>query len=1094
LLNTDLVTVMSGPVCAGISGSITGVTLPADGIYAALIDPTGTLVGSVKVAITSTAAIQTITPAAPSIALSIPAGATIDLGFQGTKNKFVSIQTKNGNADCLVNYKVVRPTNTDLFSSTCAPGGTGFTDATTLPSTGDYKLRITSTAAATRVVTFQLWVSKDVTKPIVLDGAAVKTAALVPGQREFFTFNGTSGTTVNMNLTGSTISSYCMYLIRPDASTLTGQCFTTGNDFFADTALDATGVWKIEVDPQFDAAGAVTVELNTSVVGSGTIVVDGAAKTATIASSGGTVVYTFSATAGEKVAGQFTNSTIANGSINILRPDNSNARSEGIDTSDRFMEPVDIDVSGTWSLVVDPSAANTGSITVQLNSAPDITGSITLGTAKAVTITKPGQRAVYSFTGAVNQRITTTISGNTFPDCGDIHLVAPDTNTPSLTCTQDGFTDPIVLDQAGTWQVVIDPYSNETGGLTITLSDVSDSPAQAITVGGATKTATISDPGRRVLYTFTGALNQRIAMTITASTFTNCGSVYLLGPDNSQPNSACPQNGFTDPVPLDVAGTWTLVIDPYNNETGQLTIKLTSPTDITGTITPATAQIVTIGTAGQRALYTFSGTSGTQISSQITGNTFANCGAIDLMRPDQSIIPFTCTQDGFAGPAVLDQSGTWTLVVDPYSTDTGQLSITLTASTGDIHDTITIGTAKTVTISNPGQQSFSTFTGALNQRIAMTITGSTFPNCGSVYLLGPDSSQPNFACTQDGFTDPVPLDVAGTWTLVVDPYYADTGQLTITLSSVVDDTGTITLGTAKAVSLGTPGERGLYTFTGALNQKIATTITGTTFANCGEVYLIAPDTSQINVTCTQDGFTDPVVLTQAGTWTLVIDPYSTDTGGLSIKLESVPDLTGTIAIGTAKTVTISKSGQQARYTFTGSATQRIAMTISGNTFTNCGSVYLQAPDTNTVNFACTANGFTDPVTLGQAGTWTLVVDPYYADTGQLTITLSSITDVTGTITLGTAKAVSITTQGQRALYTFNRTSGQGMKASIASSNITSGTVSFLDPSGNLVTACGFGSGSAVCGPVSAPSSGTYTVVIDPDGTNIGSLNLTITAS
>jgi hypothetical protein len=45
-----------------------------------------------------------------------------------------------------------------------------------------------------------------------------------------------------------------------------------------------------------------------------------------------------------------------------------------------------------------------------------------------------------------------------------------------------------------------------------------------------------------------------------------------------------------------------------------------------------------------------------------------------------------------------------------------------------------------------------------------------------------------------------------------------------------------------------------------------------------------------------------------------------------------------------------------------------------------------------------------------------------------------------------------------------------------------------------VTACGFGSGSTVCGPVFAPSGGTYTVVIDPDGTNTGSLNLTITAS
>ncbi len=518
---------------------------------------------------------------------------------------------------------------------------------------------------------------------------------------------------------------------------------------------------------------------------------------------------------------------------------------------------------------------------------------------------------------------------------------------------------------------------------------------------------------------------------------------------------------------------------------------------MTGSITLGTAKSVTISTPGQRALYTFAGTLNQKITTNITANTFPNCGDVYLLAPDQTTTIYTtCTQNAFTDPVTLTQAGTWTLVIDPYSSDTGSLSITLT-SVPDITGTITLGTAKVVTISNPGQQAVYTFSGTAGQQIASTITGNTFANCGNVYLQGPapNSTEIGFACTQDGFTDPAVLTDTGTWTLVIDPSGSDTGSLSITLSNIVDVTGSITLGTAKSVTISTPGQRALYTFAGTLNQKITTNITANTFPNCGDVYLLAPDqTTTIYTTCTQNAFTDPVTLTQAGTWTLVIDPYSSDTGSLSIKLTSVPDITGTITLGTAKVVTISNPGQQAVYTFTGAVNQRIAMTVSANSFTNCGSIYLVAPDTSVPTSACTANGFTDPITLTEAGTWSVVVDPSYTDTGSLTLTLTSVTDVTGTITIGTAKAVTITQAGQRALYTFNRNSGQGMKASIASSTIASGTVYFYDPSGNYFAGCGFGPGASVCGPYTASASGTWTVIIDPDSTNTGSLNLTITAS
>ena len=56
--------------------------------------------------------------------MSIPAGATIDLGFQGTKNKFVSVEAKNGNEA----LELVRSEKPDLvlLDVDMGPGPNGF--------------------------------------------------------------------------------------------------------------------------------------------------------------------------------------------------------------------------------------------------------------------------------------------------------------------------------------------------------------------------------------------------------------------------------------------------------------------------------------------------------------------------------------------------------------------------------------------------------------------------------------------------------------------------------------------------------------------------------------------------------------------------------------------------------------------------------------------------------------------------------------------------------------------------------------------------------------------------------------------------------
>src|SRR5439155_5100547 len=108
-------------------------------------------------------------------------------------------------------------------------------------------------------------------------------------------------------------------------------------------------------------------------------------------------------------------------------------------------------------------------------------------------------------------------------------------------------------------------------------------------------------------------------------------------------------------------------------------------------------------------------------------------------------------------------------------------------------------------------------------------------------------------------------------------------------------------------------------------------------------------------------------------------------------------------------------------------------------------------------------------------------------------------DVTTTITPGGAP-VTVTTgpvPGQNALLTFNGTANQ--RVSLKLSNVTIGTssccsarVSILKPDGSaLVYATPFGTSGGFVDTRALPVSGTYTILVDPQLTDVGSATLTL---
>ena len=114
---------------------------------------------------------------------------------------------------------------------------------------------------------------------------------------------------------------------------------------------------------------------------------------------------------------------------------------------------------------------------------------------------------------------------------------------------------------------MLDPKAKAKGSVTLTAYDVPADTSAALTLGTqATGTTTV--PGQRNNFTFSGAQNQRVSVSVDSSDFS--GTISLLKPDLSVLASTPvgPAGGFLDTTVLPVAGTYTFVDRPERRRHG----------------------------------------------------------------------------------------------------------------------------------------------------------------------------------------------------------------------------------------------------------------------------------------------------------------------------------------------------------------------------------------------------------------------------------------------------------------------------------------------------------------------------------------------
>src|SRR5262249_10231584 len=212
----------------------------------------------------------------------------------------------------------------------------------------------------------------------------------------------------------------------------------------------------------------------------------------------------------------------------------------------------------------------------------------------------------------------------------------------------------------------------------------------SITPGGPPVTVTATEPGQNFLLTFDGTAGQVVSLRLTDVNFGNdscCGAhVSIKKPDGSYLVTAVffgSNGGFVDATSLPVAGTYTIVVDPYGPNTGHATLTLYDvPADFTSTITPGGAAVTATTTVpGQNAQLTFAGTAGQRVSLKMTsvsltgGSGYLEFG---IKNPDGSVLVstnFVTAAGAFIDVQTLATTGTYTVFVNPIDSNTGSVTL-----------------------------------------------------------------------------------------------------------------------------------------------------------------------------------------------------------------------------------------------------------------------------------------------------------------------------------------------------------------------------------------------------------------------------------
>ncbi|MEH1163769.1 VWD domain-containing protein [Micromonospora sp. CPCC 205539] len=242
-----------------------------------------------------------------------------------------------------------------------------------------------------------------------------------------------------------------------------------------------------------------------------------------------------------------------------------------------FIDATTLTATGDHQVVLDLWDSDLGRATVRVVTVTDEDRTLTVdGPAVRATLAQPGAVSRLAFDGRAGQKVFLQVTGATLPDrCDLLRLRDPAGTQVASGCVigGQGFVDGFVLPTTGRYVLDLDGYSTDTGWADVRLRDAHDDQLDTVPDGRAS-TLSISRPGAVSRLRFPADAGRRLTVEATAASLPDrCGILTLTGPDGDVVGSGCVIGGTGrfETGPLPKRGTYTLVLDPWADETGSAT-------------------------------------------------------------------------------------------------------------------------------------------------------------------------------------------------------------------------------------------------------------------------------------------------------------------------------------------------------------------------------------------------------------------------------------------------------------------------------------------------------------------------------------------
>ena len=696
---------------------------------------------------------------------------------------------------------------------------------------------------------------------------------------------------------------------------------------------------------------------------SATPITPGTSVTGELTRPSQTDVYQFDAVAGDQFYFDVVSASDVNGSI--FRVIDIHGEELFRSNRARDVEPVEIELDGTYTLLFEGALNNTGTDTYELNVVPvtQTTEALTLGAVTTGSIDSPGDTRSYTFD--VSEYGLYYFDSLT--DVRDIRLrLASQSetlfNNRPLDDADSADQNPVIALAPGSYTLGIDGAIDEIGEFSFVFNTVSTAP---VIVPGTPTEVELTTPAETRAFQFDAAAGDQLFLDVVAGP-TGPGNFWYSVYDEAGNRVAFTRaTSDTDVVTLELGGTYTLLVEGRVDSvvSDSFTINLTP-------VAPAVSTPLVLGdltsgsitSAGQTVQYTFD--IGQRTSLYFDSLTNRSDFTWRIEGPEGEAVSaraFSSTSQSLVLPA----SGEYVLTIDGNGDAVGdfafRLSDTATAPA------IAVGTLITNTFTDPLQTDIYQIEGVAGERLFVDVTLAENNIAASYQILSPTGERVLFGNRLvDAESQALPID--GTYLLVVEGASNNTAltsyQLSITSTSDVELP--LVVGQPVIGSLNSAGEQQAYVFEvdtyGAYyfdNRSISSELRWS---------LAGPNGTLVN----SAGFTTAsVVNLTPGQYVLTIDGAGSALGDFAFNLLSLDSATA-ISPGTPFTGQLTESLETVAFQFDAAADEQYAINLVSATDAASAQFVLVDP-AGTVIVRQRLESF-ETIDLVRDGTYTLLIE------------------------------------------------------------------------------------------------------------------------